>query len=319
MTPILRWLKRRFKNADVDVLLKNQFASLLQKHPDANQVIAVDLQGWKQLLHLRQYLRGRQYDAVVDLQAKLVSRWLARSIGAKYIGLYQPQRWARFWLVKFGINIYREIQPIPLRYLKAVEKWGVKDDARGAMLYPCEKDCIAVPQTDGDKNSKGWIALSPGASRYTKRWPVSYFKVVARHFQKAGFDIVLIGGISDQEICREILKNLEPNAVDLSGKLQLMETSACLKQAKLVVTNDTGVMHMAGAVDTPLVAIFGPTTHHLGFFPFRSKSRIVEHSNLSCRPCSFHGTEKCPKRHFRCMREISPEQVIQAAEQLLSE
>jgi heptosyltransferase-2 len=95
-----------------------------------------------------------------------------------------------------------------------------------------------------------------------------------------------------------------------------METAALLERCALLVTNDTGVMHMASGLNVPVVAVFGPTTRHFGFFPFRSRAAVLE-NDLPCRPCSFHGTERCPETHFNCMRTITVEEAVSAAERLL--
>jgi heptosyltransferase-2 len=103
---------------------------------------------------------------------------------------------------------------------------------------------------------------------------------------------------------------------DFSGKLSLLETAALLDRADLLVTNDTGVMHMAAALKTPVVALFGPTSGQLGFTPFRAPSIVIE-KDLGCRPCSYHGSRRCPKSHFNCMRFIESEEVIDSAETLI--
>jgi heptosyltransferase-2 len=104
--------------------------------------------------------------------------------------------------------------------------------------------------------------------------------------------------------------------LDLVGRTDLLTAAAALKRAALFIGNDTGVMHMATALNVPVVAVFGPTTRHFGFFPFRSAAAVLE-NDLPCRPCSFHGTERCPETHFNCMRMVRAEDAISAAERLL--
>ena len=103
---------------------------------------------------------------------------------------------------------------------------------------------------------------------------------------------------------------LNEKIVNLSGKLKLLETAALISGASLVLANDSGIMHMATAVNTPVVAIYGSTVRELGFFPFRAESQVIENNKVKCRPCSHIGKKHCPKKHFKCMRDIQPEHVF---------
>ena len=115
----------------------------------------------------------------------------------------------------------------------------------------------------------------------------------------------------------EIEKEASHNLMNWCGETSLLETAAILEKSSLVITNDTGVMHMAAAMQRKLIAIFGPTVKDFGFFPFMVEHRVIEHQDLSCRPCSYHGTATCPKGHFRCMKELKPYKVFEAALEFL--
>jgi heptosyltransferase-2 len=118
---------------------------------------------------------------------------------------------------------------------------------------------------------------------------------------------VVFGGEEDKAIGSVLEKN--KGAINMCGELSLLETAYFISKGKVLVTNDTGLMHMGTAVRTPVLAIFGSTVRELGFFPYRSVSSIIENTNLTCRPCSHIGRNKCPKGHFKCMEDISSEQV----------
>ena len=126
----------------------------------------------------------------------------------------------------------------------------------------------------------------------------------------------MTGGEADREVCKEVGDRMTKQPVNFAGQFSLQVTAALLDRAELLITNDTGVMHMATGLGIPLVALFGPTTRRLGFFPFRSSSKVVE-KMLDCRPCSYHGTAGCPLGHFHCMVRIDPDEVIRSAEELL--
>jgi heptosyltransferase-2 len=134
---------------------------------------------------------------------------------------------------------------------------------------------------------------------------------------------ILFGSAGEVARCKEIRMNIKqdlPDAavLDLSGQLTLLETAAVMDRCAVVITNDSGLMHLAAARQRKIVAIFGSTTEQLGFFPPRARSVVLENTTLRCRPCSHIGRAHCPKKHFRCMVDISAPQVIEAARRQLS-
>jgi heptosyltransferase-2 len=135
---------------------------------------------------------------------------------------------------------------------------------------------------------------------------------------KTGAYPVLIGGPGDVDICRQVQDLIKTPSLNLAGKLSLMGSASMLGRGSMVFTNDTGMLHMAQAMKTPVVAIFGPTTQELGFFPLPENSRVAE-IDISCRPCTQKGLHECPKKHFRCMNDIKPELVSGLAAELLND
>ena len=125
--------------------------------------------------------------------------------------------------------------------------------------------------------------------------------------------VVLLGDGEDRELAEKVSGMMKTPPLNLAGKLSIMGAGATIERAGLFIGNDTGLMHIAGALGVPGVAVFGPTTHHLGFFPYRSSIEVVENDMLECRPCTKQGKRECPKKHFRCMTDILPETVIEKA------
>jgi heptosyltransferase-2 len=154
------------------------------------------------------------------------------------------------------------------------------------------------------------VGLHPGSVWATKRWLPERFAALARGLRAQGLRVVLVGGGSDRELCGRIAR--DGGALDWSGRTDLMELKALMGRMALFVTNDSGPMHMATGMGVPTLAIFGPTTRELGFFPYGAGHRVVE-KDLACRPCSLHGTKTCPAGHFLCMRLITSEEVLSNA------
>jgi len=164
-------------------------------------------------------------------------------------------------------------------------------------------------------NLDNFIVLAPGSVWATKRW-IGYRELALLLQEKYKADIILLGSKADYEICREINNN--DHIFNLAAKTDLLQSSAIIKLARLAITNDSAPAHIAAAVGTPVVTIFGPTVPAFGFAPYSDKAIIVENSGLYCRPCGSHGPKICPEKHFRCMKEISPRQVLDECEKFLS-
>jgi heptosyltransferase-2 len=135
--------------------------------------------------------------------------------------------------------------------------------------------------------------------------------------ERFNLEIILLGGSGDMEDSRNILENCRHKPLDLTGKTDLLISSAIISEARIVFANDSAPSHIAAAVETPVVAIFGPTVKEFGFSPYFEKSAVVDIGDLYCRPCTTHGSKKCPQKNFRCMLDLPPEKVVAEAESLI--
>jgi heptosyltransferase-2 len=150
------------------------------------------------------------------------------------------------------------------------------------------------------------IAVAPGSVWATKRWPG--FAELARALASE-YRIVIIGADADRPFADEILSATGGRAVDATGRLSLLASAELIRRSALLVTNDSLPLHLASAMNTPTVAVFGPTVPEFGFGPLATKAAIAGLSGLACRPCDRHGPRQCPLGHWRCMREITPTMV----------
>ncbi|MBL0939623.1 MAG: lipopolysaccharide heptosyltransferase II [Gemmatimonadaceae bacterium] len=163
------------------------------------------------------------------------------------------------------------------------------------------------------------IALAPGSVWATKRWP-SFAELAVRSAEHASLEqsrVVVLGAAGDASLAHAIAVAIHeagaPPVIDATGQLSLLGSAALLSRARVLVTNDSAPLHLASAMNTPTVALFGPTVPAFGFGPLAEQHSIVEHATLSCRPCHAHGPMQCPQGHFRCMRELTPLTVRDAA------
>ena len=218
--------------------------------------------------------------------------------------------------------------PEPLRQLKilsstslevakqlAQKNWDYlnKTDAEGnlpAIPIEFQNHTLALTQ------SKQQVALFPGSVWATKKWTYQGFADVARAFLDKGYDVFLMGGPDEKDLCQLIL-TLAPGCQILAGTNSIYDSVLFIRNCALVISNDSAPAHMAASQNIPVLSLFGPTTLDLGFRPWTSKVKIVENNMLDCRPCGRHGHQKCPLGHHRCMNEISGQWVIDAGLQLI--
>ncbi|RMF54462.1 MAG: glycosyltransferase family 9 protein, partial [Calditrichaeota bacterium] len=163
------------------------------------------------------------------------------------------------------------------------------------------------------------VIIAPGARHFTKRWLPEYFqKLIILIHEQMGWKTILVGDKSEKDWIARIQEGVPHGIVqDFSGELTLEETCGLISSAPYFISNDSGLMHAAAAFRKPQVAIFGGTVRELGFFPINPQAVVVENSGLNCRPCSHIGRPNCPKHHFKCMKEITPQQVFQQFQRLV--
>ncbi len=307
-TPLLRVLRRRFPATRIDGIVKTAYADLLRTNPHIDHLWTLDpARGRAGLETLGETLAALSCDLVIDIHKNFRSLALRRHIRSARAVVLKKYYLKRWLLVKTGWNLYRDVVPVHRRYIDTVSAWGVRDDGQGLEFYVDPAAAVPMrarlaPLLQGRRV----VGMAPGAGFATKRWPAeNYLQLARRMLQEQGAAVMLLGGPGDAGITAAISAELGAGVHDLAGQLSLMESAAALTHCDLLVTNDTGLMHLASALQVPLLALFGPTTRELGFFPLGTRSRVLEVEALSCRPCTHMGNHRCPKKHFRCMREIT--------------
>jgi heptosyltransferase II len=178
-------------------------------------------------------------------------------------------------------------------------------------LYPSKNDSTRVKNYLHSffLQSEKIIAIAPGSVWATKRWPYENYLELIKLLQNKDFRIALIGGKEDSSLCASLSLD---GVLNLSGELTILQSAAAIGLCNTLITNDSAPLHFASAMNVPTVAIFGATTQFLGFGPLAEKSIVVENTGLECRPCGRHGGRKCNKKHFACMKSITPQMVLDA-------
>ncbi len=183
-------------------------------------------------------------------------------------------------------------------------------------VFPSAADFSKAKKLTENNRTNKKIAIAPASVWATKKWPHSYFIELLKKGES--FSFYLIGGKEDKTLCDSIIKQSgHQNITNCAGELSILESCALIKEMDLLVCNDSAPLHMANAVNTPVFALFGPTVKDFGCYPYREADKILE-IELDCRPCSKHGSNKCPKGHHKCMIDLRPESVIKQIEDFFS-
>lgn len=315
-TPLLAQLSNR---GPVDVVTTPASAALLAHHPAVRAVIAYDKRGADRgllgLWRLARRLRANGYDLALLAQGSWRSAALALLAGI-------PNRIG--FTTSAGRLLYSKRVPYrddlhhAARLLMLARPNG--REPTPAELRPslapgvAEREAVdALLQRGGMREGERLVALAPGSVWATKRWPF-YPELAVELAEDAR--VVVVGSAGDAPLAAAIIA-AAPGAIDATGRLSLLASAELIGRCGVLVTNDSAPMHLASAMGTPTVAIFGPTVPEFGFGPLAPRASVVGHETLPCRPCDRHGPQRCPLGHHRCMRELPPSMVADRTRALL--
>ena len=299
-TPVLAELHRALPEARIDFCTKAPFAPLVASNPAVSSVLTPE-----------SIAPGSSYDLVVDLQNNRRSRSVIRKLRAGKVTRYHKRNWKKVLLVHFKINVSDGYQSVVERYGEALDGLAPKVTAPCA-LYPSPEDRAFAAGALGAERPV--LAVCFGANHFTKRYPLERFaRIIELVAAATPARVLLLGGKEDEPETAKLMAALPDAArgrvLSLAGKASLMQSAALLSSVDAVLTNDTGLMHIASAFGKKLFVIFGSSVKEFGFMPWGVEYELFETPGLACRPCSHIGRATCPKGHFRCMMEIAPERI----------
>ncbi len=301
-TPVIRCIKEQKPNIEIHYLTKNSFTGILEHNPYLTKIHSIE----KEVNEVIKELKKENFDFVVDLHNNIRSLQTKKAL-EKPAATFKKLNFKKWLLVNFKINKMPAIHVVD-RYLKTVEQLGIKNDSKGLDYFIPQKDEInltSLPPT----HQNGYIGFVIGAKHFTKQLPIEKIISICKKIKQP---IILLGGQEDILRANGIEKALGDNIYNACGKYNLNQSASLIKQAKKIISHDTGLMHIAAAFKKEIISVWGNTVPSFGFSPYLadSKSKIVEVKNLSCRPCSKIGYDKCPKGHFKCMVMIDENEII---------
>ncbi|MBZ0264464.1 lipopolysaccharide heptosyltransferase II [bacterium] len=312
-TPLLQAVNQFYPDAKITVVANANAASILRNHPLIHKLISYEKRGRQRgilgMLQIVRQLRAQKCDLALIPHRSIRSALLVWLAGiTERIG-FQGTPGQKLYTKSIVRDLKKHER---LRNLDLLLPLRITPPSLQPVLYP---DAQAISETENwmkeQKLESGeFFAIAPGSVWETKRYPAPYWqKVATKLVQKVDAKVVLVGGKNDENLCDTIVRMSGSGVHSAAGKLSALGSAHLLSHSRLLVTGDTAPLHMAVAMNTPVLAIFGPTVPEFGFAPTGKNDRVLG-LKLDCRPCSIHGTHECPLKHHDCMKKLLPEQVI---------
>lgn len=253
-----------------------------------------------------QELQAENFDYIIDLHNNLRSLRVKLLLKAKSYS-FNKLNIRKLLYTRLKLNAMPDVHIVD-RNLETLRAFNIINDGKGLDHFISEEDEFPVSELP-ENFRNGYVALVLAGTYATKRLPAEKYRKLISGTQ---FPYVLLGGKGERPVAAQILGWNTGNVLDFTGNLRINQSASLVKNAKLVVSNDTGLMHIASAYHKKILSVWGNTSPQLGMYPYLPSqgSEILEVLGLPCRPCSKLGYHQCPKKHFRCMMEIPEDRMI---------
>jgi len=311
-TPVIRCLKQQ-TGAKVHFISKKNYASILESNPYIDKIFTIK----NKIKEVLPVLKEEKYDYLIDLHKNLRSKQLNLSLGVKSYS-FDKINFQKWLMVNTKINRLPHLHIVD-RYMEAVAPLEVVNDGQGLDYFIPDEETVNLNDFFGESPvfnaHKPFIAFAIGAAHSTKRLPKEKIISICKQINEP---IVLLGGPDDESVGAAISQALGARIWNACGQCTLHESASLIAQASQVITHDTGMMHIAAALGKPIISVWGNTIPEFGMYPYYKKgvneNSTIEVKGLSCRPCSKIGFESCPKGHFKCMKEIDEQTIVDKIE-----
>lgn len=312
-TPLIKKLRDTYPKAEITYLTTPVGASILRNNPHLNHIIEYDKRGehkgMKGFWAIAKKLKMEAYNLVITPHRYLRSTFLTFLTGAPIRRGYDSA--AASFLYNERVHYDKSKHEV-----EKLLSFVPKDEGKRyeIEIFPTELEVEKVDKLL-EKRREKVVVVAPGSKWFTKKWPLEYFNRVIKELEKREDTTVVVVGGKEEMFFNMLLAN---TTIDLRGKTTLLELAEVIRRADIVLTNDSSPIHIASAFpNVRILALFGPTVEKFGFFPWSKNSEVFQVEGLECRPCSIHGGDSCPKKHFKCMLDIKPEMVLERIESIL--
>ena len=304
--PITRALAKFYPQAEISYLVKPAFRDIVAFFP--TQVTIIE---WGNNFSSLLSLSKTKYDLLIDLHNKPNTALIRMFCQASTKIVYDKKHHLRHQIVAHKTS--QTISSTLDLYFSALKKLKLKPTSLQPLLIA--DDSAETLLQNAKLVLDEYILIFPGATSYTKRWQIDSFSELIDLISPK-FQVVIAGGKNEMELANYLINKCNSNIIDFTGKTKLPQLISLIAKAKAVIANDSGPAHLAAALQKPQITIFGATSPSLGFAPLNKKGIIIS-QNLSCSPCSLHGSNSCPKNHFNCMNQITPATIQKALTKIL--
>ncbi|MDR1726303.1 MAG: glycosyltransferase family 9 protein [Bacteroidales bacterium] len=313
ITPVIRTIKKQVKNAEIHVLTKERNAIILLNNTYVDKIHTFKTHTGEVI----EELRAEKFSHIIDLQKNLRSIFLSLSLRKNY-STFTKLNIRKWLLTRFKINIMPDVHIVD-RYFKAVKKLNVKNDGLGSDYFLCEDDFASIDSLPSNFTNN-YVAVVCGSLHATKQIPEDMLVKICKEINSS---IVLLGDKADRGKAIEVENAVGTKIFNACGVFNLNQTAAIVSKASLIITADTGLMHIAAALQKNIIVIWGNTVPAFGMSAYKPDNATFsiynfEVTNLKCRPCSKLGYKCCPQKHFKCMKNQNIHEIVKIANEIIT-
>lgn len=307
-TPVVRNLKNQVEGAEIHYLTKPQFASILEHNPNIDKVHILK-NSFKETLHELKY---EHFDYIIDLHKNIRTARFKNRLKIISFSFNKLNR-EKWLLVNFKKNKMPDVHIVD-RYLETLKVFDVTNDNLGLDYFIPKEDEVDVSTISPNLN-QGYVGVVVGAYHNTKKLTKEKLISICKKIDKP---IVLLGGPDNKDEAEEVKSAINNSIYNACGEFSINQSASLVKQANVILTPDTGLMHIASAFKKKIVSVWGNTVPEFGMYPYLpdTKSEIVEVKGLKCRPCSKIGFTECPKKHFKCINDLDEGYIVRRIKEL---
>ncbi len=297
-TPLIRCLKTQLPHVEIHYLTKKKFETVLAANPYIDCLHTID----EKVAEVIPLLRKENFDQIIDLHKNFRSYGVRLQL-LKPTSSFSKLNFKKWMLVHLKIDRLPKIHIVD-RYFKSLSKFSIKNDGEGLDYFIREDDQLSLTNLP-EKYRNGFIGVVIGGMHFTKILPSVKLIELIKKIEKP---VILLGGPEDINRGEEIRMAVNGPVLNYCGKYSLNQSASLVSLAEKIVTNDTGLMHIAAAFNKEILSVWGNTIPDFGMYPYLpeknpKKSHLFQVEGLSCRPCSKIGYNECPKSHFDCMNK----------------
>lgn len=319
--PAVKKLKELNPDSLIDVLCIPSTQEIFSASPYVDDVLVIDKKGKHKslfsLINFARELRNRKYDVIYSSHRSFRTSILVllSEVDETYGFSNSAIKYVYKNVVSYNLNkheVQRNFDLIGFKYDE--NSWRVQP-----RLSFSDDVNIKVKNFLNDLDKNKIIAIAPGSIWATKRYPKEKWKEIVHYFSNRNFNVILIGGKEDEELCESILQNSNGNVFNAAGKFSIVESIKLLSYCNLLISNDSAPTHFGMCAGIKVLTIYCSTIPEFGFFPYMFGSRFLSLNDLICKPCGIHGYQECPLTHFNCANKLQIDEVINVAEEMLNE